>query len=145
MSGQEVYVIDAARFVSLDAVSKPGVRVGAKQGTTGEAFARESLAAASLVGYPNSDALFTALDARAIDAAVADGLVGRDMILRKKVRAPLVSVERRRVTSESIAIAVRQGDTDWTDYVSLVLRESRSAGRFHRMARRYNAWLRAER
>jgi polar amino acid transport system substrate-binding protein len=145
ISGQELYTKDATRFPTLEAVSKAGVKVGAKQGTTGEAFAKEALGGASYVPHPNSDALFAALDSGAVDVAVADGLVGRDMILRKKVKAALSSVEQRRVTAESIAMVARQGDTDWTDYLSLLVRETRTSGRFHRLAHRYNPWLRAER
>lgn len=145
ISGQEVYVRDGARFATLESVGKTGVKVGAKQGTTGEGFVRETLSGATCVPHPDSDSLFAALESGAIDAAVADGLVGRDMILRKKVKTALVSVEARRVTSEAISMVARQGDTDWTDYLSLLVRETRNNGRFHRLAHRYNAWLRAER
>ncbi len=145
ISGQEIYVWDTARFPTLEAVATTAVRVGAKQGTTGEAFVRQSLAAAAYTPYLTSDALFEGLQNGAIDAAIADALVGRDMAVRHKVRAGLVSVEARRFTSEAIAMVARQGDADWTDYLSLLVRETRTSGEFHRLAHRYNAWLRAER
>lgn len=61
------------------------------------------------------------------------------------VHTQLYSVERRRFTSEAIAIAMRQGDPDWTSYVSLVIRESKANGTFQKLAHRYNTWLRTER
>jgi ABC-type amino acid transport substrate-binding protein len=145
VSGQELLTKDITRFPTLDAVNRGGVRVGCKRGTTGESFARGTLSSVTLVPFPNSDDLFRALEANAVDAAIADALVGRDMTIRGKVTTPLHAVGGRRLTSESICMAARQGDADWTDYLSLVIREMKTSGRFHRLVRRYNPWLRMQR
>jgi ABC-type amino acid transport substrate-binding protein len=145
VSGQEIMVRDDARFPTLDAVKKAGVRVGAKRGTTSESFAKSTLAPAEVVPLGTTKELFGALDEGRIDAAVADGFIGRDAVAQKMVHSKLFSVERRRFTSESIAIAMRQGDPDWTAYVSLVIRESKADGTFQKLAHRYNTWLRTER
>jgi ABC-type amino acid transport substrate-binding protein len=145
VSGQEIIVRDDPRFPSLKSVQKAGVRVGAKTGTTGETFARSTLGPATISTFPTGKELFAALDNGTIDAAVADGFVGRDAVVQKLVKTKLFSVERRRFTSESIAVALRQTDPDWTAYVSLVIRESKANGTFQKIAHRYNLWLRTER
>jgi polar amino acid transport system substrate-binding protein len=145
VSGQEVFVRDAPKFSTLESVNRPAVRLGVKVGTTGEAFARQNLANALISSFTTSDELFGAIGSGALDAVISDGLVGRDVLLRKKVPVPLSVVESRRVTTESFAIVTRQGDADWTAFLSLLVREVRSDGSFHQLAHRYNPWLRAER
>jgi ABC-type amino acid transport substrate-binding protein len=145
VSGQKLLVKDESRFASIEAVNRKDVRVGFKSGTTGESFVRGNLAAASLVAFANSDELFRALEANNLEAAIADSLVGRDMVVRKKVKSALHPVGGRRLTSESICMAARQSDGDWTDFLSLVIRELKTSGQFHRLVRRYNPWLRIQR
>ncbi len=145
VGGQEIMVRDDARFPTLKSVQQAGVRVGAKKETTSEAFAKATLAPAGITSFATGKELFSALDDGQIDAAVADGFVGRDAVVQKRVKSKLYSVERRRFTSESIAIAMRQGDPDWSAYLSLVVRESKANGTFQKLAHRYNTWLRTER
>lgn len=145
VSGQELLAKDAHRFASVNAVNRSGVKVGCKRGTTGESFARGTLPAATLVPFPDSNELFRAVESNGVDVAIADALVGRDMVIRKRVTTPLHAVGGRRLTSESICIATRQGDADWTDFLSLVIRELKTSGQFHRLVRRYNPWLRMQR
>jgi len=138
-------VKDDARFQTLKSLQQAGVRVGAKRATTSETFAKATLAPAEITSFPTGKELFAALDDGRIDAAVADGFVGRDAIVQKLAKSKLYSVERRRFTSESIAVAMRQADPDWSAYVSLVIRESKANGTFQKLAHRYNLWLRTER
>ena len=86
--------------------------------------------------------LFVGLARHEVDVVIADGLVGRDFLRRK---LPLFSVERRRVTTETIAIAARQGDGDFVEFLSLFIRELRQTGEFMHLARRYHNWLRVDR
>lgn len=145
VSGQEIMVRDDARFPTLKSVQQSGVRIGAKRATTSETFARSALAMTQITTFDNGRDLFAALDAGALDGAVADGFVGRDAVVQKRVGSRLFSVERRRFTSEPIAIAVRQGDPDWTAYLSIVLHDAKENGTFQKLAHRYNIWLRVER
>lgn len=142
-SGQEVFVLEERRFASLLEVNQPAVRVGVREGATGQSFALRDLSRAHLCTYPSVAELFQGLARHEIDVAIADGPVGRDFALRRKL--PLYSVERRRVTTESIAIATRQGDGDFVEFLSLLIRELRQSGEFMRMARRYHHWLRVDR
>lgn len=142
-SGQEVFVLEERRFASLAEVNQPTVRIGVRDGATGQNFALRDLNRAHLCTYPSVTEMFVGLARHEIDAAIADGPVGRDFALRRKL--PLHSVERRRVTTESIAIAARQGDGDFVEFLSLLIRELRQTGEFMRMARRYHDWLRVDR
>lgn len=142
-SGQEVFVLEERRFASLAEVNQPAVRVGVRDGATGQAFAARDLNRAHLCTYPSVSELFVGLARHEIDVVIADGPVGRDFALRRKL--PLFSVERRRVTTEAIAIAARQGDGDFVEFLSLFIRELRQTGEFMRLARRYHNWLRVDR
>ncbi len=142
-SGQELFVLEDRRFATLAEVNRPEVRLGVREGATGQAFALRELGRAHLCVFPSIAALFSGLWQRQVDVVVADGPVGRDFALRRK--QTLFSVEKRRVTTESIAIAARQGDGDFVEFLSLLIRELRQTGEFMRMARRYHHWLRVDR
>ena len=142
-SGQEVFGLEERHFLSLHEVNQPAIRLGVREGATGQSFAQRNLSRAHLRAFPTTAEMFTALSQHSIDACVADGPVGRDFALRR--RLALSSVEKRRVTSEAIAIAARQGDSDFVEFLSLFIRELRQTGDFMRLARRYNQWLRVDR
>jgi polar amino acid transport system substrate-binding protein len=142
-AGQEVFVLEERRFASLFEVNQPAVQVGVREGSTGQVFALRDLSRAHLRVFARPAEMFAALSQRQIDACVIDGPVGRDFALRRKL--PLHSVEKRRVTSEALAIAARQGDSDFVEFLSLFIRELRQSGEFMRLARRYNQWLRVDR
>jgi polar amino acid transport system substrate-binding protein len=142
-SGHEVFVLDSGRFASLREMNQPAIKVGARAGSTGLSFIERELPRASLRGYASIGDLFSALLRREIDACLAHGTVGRDFSLRRKLQ--LYSVENRRVTAEGTAIATRQGDADFVEFLSQFIRELRQSGDFMRLARRYNQWLRIDR
>lgn len=142
-SGQEVFVLEERPLGSLQEVNQPAIKLGVRQGASGQTFAVRDLSRAHLCVFPGTAEMFTALAKREIDACVAEGPVGRDFALRRKLA--LASVERRRVTSEAIAFAARQGDSDFVEFLSLFIRELRQTGDFMRLARRYSQWLRVDR
>lgn len=142
-SGQEVFALEERRFATLAEINQPAVRIGVRDGATGQSFAVRDLSRAHLCSYPSVAELFVGLARHEIDVAIADGPVGRDFALRRKL--PLISVERRRVTTEAIAIAARQGDSDFVEFLSLFIRELRQTGEFMHLARRYHNWLRVDR
>lgn len=142
-SGQELFTLEERRFASLAEVNKPEVRLGVRDGATGQGFALRELGRAHLCVFPSIAELFAGLFRHEVDVVVADGPIGRDFALRRKVT--LFSVEKRRVTTESIAIAARQGDGDFVEFLSLLIHEMRQTGEFMRLARRYQHWLRVDR
>lgn len=142
-SGQELFTLEDRRFASLAEVNKPEVRLGVRDGATGQSFALRELGRAHLCVFPSIAELFAGLWRHDVDVVVADGPVGRDFALRRKLT--LFSVEKRRVTTEAIAIAARQGDGDFVEFLSLLIHELRQTGEFMRLARRYQHWLRVDR
>ncbi len=145
-SGLEVRVRDLKRFATLESLRQPGVKVAFEAATTAEDFARAELAGATLVPLASDVELFAALDdpARA-DAVVIDYVAARDAEVRKRAHATLTAIEERRFTTESLAIAVKQGDGDWLGWLNLFLKEQKSSGAFHKLASRFNLWFRSER
>jgi polar amino acid transport system substrate-binding protein len=145
-SGLEVRVRDTARFPTLESLKQPGVKIGFERATTAESFARGELTGATLVPLAGEAELLAAIDdpARA-DAVVIDYVNARDLEVRQRVHATLSAVEQRRFTSESLAMAVRQGDPDWLGWLDLFLKQEKSSGAFHKLAARFNPWFRTER
>jgi polar amino acid transport system substrate-binding protein len=142
-AGQEIFSLEERRFLSLHDVNQPAIKVGVRAGSFAQAFVQRDLARVKPAVFGSAAELFAALTRRAVDVAIAEGPVGRDFALRRGLT--LFSVEKRRVTSEAIAMATRQGDGDFVEFLSLFLRELRQSGDFMRLARRYNQWLRVDR
>ena len=145
-SGIEVRVRDAARFVSLDSLRKPDVKIAFVAGTTAEEMARRELATTTLQALPNQDALEKAMnDPTGCDAVIVDPVSARDAVVRGRVKVEWPRVEDKRFSSERFAFAARQGDPDWLGWLNLFLSEERTSGAFHRLAARFNPWFRMER
>jgi polar amino acid transport system substrate-binding protein len=144
-SGLQLLVPPNARFTTLAAVGAAHARVVVRAGTTGEAFARATLAGANVRAVATDEAVFAAIDHGEADAAVIDYISARDAEVRGHVRTPLQPLEDRRFTVEHFAFAVRHDDADWLGWLNLMLRESKASGEFHVLAARYNAWFRSER
>jgi polar amino acid transport system substrate-binding protein len=144
-SGLQVLVPAGTRLSTLASVGAAHARVVVRAGTTGESFARATLAGAAVRALPSDEAVFAAVDHSEADAAVIDYISARDAEVRGHVRKPLAPLEDRRFTVEHFAFAVRHGDSDWLGWLNLMLRESKASGEFHVVAARYNAWFRSER
>ncbi len=142
-AGQEVFALEERRFLSLHDVNQPAVKVGVRAGSFAQAYARRDLGRTTPVVFASAAELFGALTRRTIDVGIAEGPVGRDFALRRGIT--LFAVEKRRVTTEAIAMATRQGDGDFVEFLSLFIRELRQSGDFMRLAHRYNQWLRVDR
>lgn len=147
-SGLQVLSREPARFPTLDALKRAGLRVGALAGTTAETFARGHLKEAQLVPLRTEAELFQQValpGGRGLDAVVVDYVTARDAAVRQRLGAVLAPIEERRFTTEHFAMATRQGDADWLRWLNLFLFEIRTSGAFHRLAARYNPWFRSER
>jgi polar amino acid transport system substrate-binding protein len=144
-SGLQVFVPEPARVATLDELKSRHARVGVRADTTAQTFAHSVLVGARVIPFITADALFAAIDAGTLDAAVLDQVNARDAQLRGHLRARLGALEERRFTVEHFAFAVRHGEPDWLAWLNLMLRESKSSGEFHALAARYNPWFRSER
>ena len=65
---------DANRFVSIQAINEPGVRVIANPGAANEAFARANFPRAALTIHPDNASVFLEIVAGRADVMVTDGL-----------------------------------------------------------------------
>jgi polar amino acid transport system substrate-binding protein len=144
-SGLQVLAPTSTRFATLAALVAAHGRVAVRAATTGESFARTTLAGTTVRALPTDAAVLAAVDGGDVDAAVIDYVSARDATVRGHVRATLAPLEDRRFTIEHFAFAVRHNDADWLGWLNLLLRESKASGEFHRLAARYNAWFRSER
>src|SRR5205823_12020656 len=133
-SGLQVLVPPNARLSTLAAVGAARARVVVRAGTTGEAFARATLAGANVRAVATDEAVFAAIDHGEADAAVIDYISARDAEVRGHVSTALQPLEDRRFTVEHFAFAVRHGDADWLGWLNLMLRESKASGEFHALA-----------
>jgi len=144
-SGLQVLAPATTRFSTLAALAAAHARVAVRAGTTGESFARSTLAGTAMRALSSDDAVLAAVDRGEVDAAVIDYVSARDATVRGHVRTPLVPLEDRRFTVEHFAFAVRHNDGDWLGWLNLLLRETKASGEFHALSARYNAWFRSER
>jgi len=103
-----IRVSDAARLAEPEALYRPGLRVGYKKHTTGEAFVKKNLTQARGVGFETIDAGLEGLRDRKIDVFIHDAptiwRVGNDPHERD-----LIGVNRA-LTKEYLAWAVRKDD-----------------------------------
>ena len=68
---------DQARFTSLAAIDRPGVRVITNPGGTNERFARANVKQAEIVVFPNNAAIFDELVANHADVMMTDAVEAR--------------------------------------------------------------------
>lgn len=73
---------DATRFVSLEQIDQPGVRVIVNPGGTNERFARDNFPRASLTVHPDNRTIFDEIAAGRADVMVTDGIEVRLHALR---------------------------------------------------------------
>jgi len=144
-SGLQVLAPASTRFATLSALVGAHARVAVRAGTTGESFARTTLAGTAVRALPTDAAVLAAVDGGQVDAAVIDYVSARDATVRGHVRTTLVPLEDRRFTIEHFAFAVRHTDADWLGWLNLLLRKSKASGDFHALAAHYNPWFRSER
>ena len=80
---------DQARFTSLDAIDKPGVRVITNPGGTNERYARANVKQAEIVVFPNNAAIFDELIANHADVMLTDAVETR---LQQRLHPELCAV-----------------------------------------------------
>ncbi len=104
-----------------DAVNTPATRIGFVTGTTGEAYVRQHLPAASHRGFESVDAAVEALRARQIDIFVHDApSIYRVMAADAAHGGELIG-RYEPLTKEYLAWAVRRDDTALRDRLDAVL------------------------
>lgn len=124
---------DEGALNDLPALS--GKTVGVQSGTTGAAFARANAKGATVKEFAGADALFTALEARQVDAALQDLPVnaynatstGETVVVKVFAEAEKVQY----------GLAMKKGSTDLKAAVDSALAEVRSDDTFPTILRRF--------
>ncbi len=112
-----------------------GKTIGVQSETTGQAYAEEHApATATVKAYPGSSDLFTAINAKEIDAILQDGPVNVDGV--SKAAGDLVYLEEFD-TEEQYGFAVRKGDTATKKLLDDGLEAARQDGTYDRLYAQY--------
>ncbi|HJO37476.1 MAG TPA: transporter substrate-binding domain-containing protein [Vicinamibacterales bacterium] len=130
-----VRAADRERFPDLDAIDRPGVRIGVNPGGTNETFVRVRITRATIVVIE---------DNLSIPDAVATGRV--DVMVTDNVEAVLVAGEDPRLaavspdtpfTREALSYLLPRGDSALLERVNLWLRRMTATGELDRLRERW--------
>jgi polar amino acid transport system substrate-binding protein len=129
---QSLLVPQASAIASIaDLVA--GVRVGVQSGTTGEEYATENVAGATIVGFENPGDLLTALTAGTIDAVLQDAPVNENHAAKAETATKVVETYD---TGESYGIAFQKG-SPLVAAVNAALAELRADGTYDELFQKY--------
>lgn len=126
---------DADKYVSLEAINRPGVRVMENPGGLNEQFARENLPDATLIIHDvNQEIPGLVADGEAdvmiTEIMEAGYYVGQD----DRLAAPLI---HEPFTNGELGVLMPKGSEDLLDYVNEFLEEERDSGRIDELADDY--------
>jgi cyclohexadienyl dehydratase len=121
---------DQDRFVSVEAIDQPGVRVVVNPGATNEEFARARFPHATLTVHPNNATVFDEIVANRADVMVTDGIeVDHQSFLHPELCPAHVSAPFTRL--EKAYLLPR--DPDLAALVNAWLADERGSGAFGRI------------
>ncbi len=127
---------DAARFATLAAIDRPGIRVITNPGGTNESFDRAHLHAATIVIFPDNRRIFAALAAGAADLMITDATEAR---YQQRATPGLCAVHPDQpFTRSEKAYLLPPRDAAWRDWVDGFLAHAHESGA---LARWRQAWL----
>jgi polar amino acid transport system substrate-binding protein len=120
----------------LDQLNQPGITVVVKQGTTGQAFARDHLQNAQVLVLDKETACVLEIAQGKADAFLYDQM---STYSNWKKNPDTTRPILRPLQAESWAIGIRQGNTVLRDKVNQFLKDFRAAGGFERLGDHYLA------
>ena len=119
---------------TLEDLKKPGTRIVAKLGTTGELFARKELPQATITALPQDPACALEVAQGKADAWIYDQL---SIFNHHKQHLKTTKALLSPLKAEQWAIGLRKGDEELRDQVNAFLKEFRADGGFARLGERY--------
>ena len=123
---------DADRFVSLDAINRPDVRVMENPGGLNEKFARENLPDAELIIHSVNEEIPGLIAAGEADVMITEIIeAGYYMSLDSRLAAPLIGEP---FTQGQLGMLMPRGSEDLLDFVNLFIAEERESGRLDELA-----------
>lgn len=126
---------DAGKYISLEAVNRPEVRVMENPGGLNEKFARENLPDATLIIHDVNQEIPGLVAAGEADVMITEIMeagyyVGKDT----RLAAPLI---REPFTHGQLGVLMPKGSEDLLDYVNAFLEKEKEDGRLDELAQRY--------
>lgn len=121
----------------FDLVDLPGLRVGVKQGTTIERFARELFPGERIRTFATHEAAVAALLAGAVDASVHDSPFVRFWERAHREQAGRVQALLAPTTAEHYGFAIRKGDPDFLNWLNLFIAQVRKDGTLEWLTQRH--------
>jgi polar amino acid transport system substrate-binding protein len=128
----------------FDLVDIPGVRIGVKQQTTMERFARKLFAAGNVKPFPDHEAAVAALLAGEVDATVHDSPFVRVWQKSHPEQSARIKALLAPTTQEHYGFAIRKGDPDFLAWLDLFIAQAESDGTMDMLKHQYlveMAWL----
>jgi polar amino acid transport system substrate-binding protein len=119
--------------ILVDAASLEGKTVAVQTGTTGETYAAENLAGATIVSFDEPAAMFLALEGRQVDAILQDLPVNAERALSNDATALTATFP----TGEQYGFAVAQENTALAAAVNAALAATRSSGTYQEIFEKY--------
>ncbi len=119
---------------SLEDLKKPGTRIVAKLGTTGELFARKALPEATITALPQDPACALEVAQGKADAWIYDQL---SIFHHHKQHPKTTKALLSPLKAEQWAIGLRKGDEELRTQVNAFLQEFRAEGGFSKLGERY--------
>lgn len=124
LSDQSLLVRAADAATYTDLASLAGQTIGVQSTTTGEAYANDNAEGATVKSYPDSDALFAALEAGEIAAILQDFPVNYDRAGQDDAFELTATFD----TNEPYGFAVEQGDTETLELINAGIAELKDDG-----------------
>ena len=126
---------DAGRYVSLDAINRPEVRVMENPGGLNEKFARENLPDATLIIHDVNQEIPGLVAAGEADVMITETMeagyyAGQD----SRLAAPLI---HEPFTKGQLGMLMPKGSEDLLDYVNAFLEQEKASGRIDELAEQY--------
>lgn len=128
-------VEDADRFLSLDAINRPGVRVMENPGGLNEKFARENLPNATLIIHDVNQEIPTLIAAGEADVMITEIMeAGYYAGLDSRLAAPLIHTP---FTHGELGVLMPKGSEDLLSFVNAFLNNEITSGRIDELAEEY--------
>jgi cyclohexadienyl dehydratase len=124
---------DAARFQTLSQIDQPYVRVVVNPGGTNESYDRQTMKRASVVTFPDNNAIFNELLDGHADVILTDASETRWQAAQHPGQLCAVNPDRP-FTVESKAYLLPQGENDFRRWVNRWLQSSMSNGTYRRFS-----------
>lgn len=121
---------DKAKFNSLSAIDRPGVRVIVNPGGTNEAFAKANIKQATIVPFPTNVGIFKEIAEGRADVMMTDSV---ETLLQQKLDSRLCAVNPDQpFTYAELGYMLPRGDTVFKAYVDQWLHLAQKSGEYQR-------------